>query len=238
MIKPTIIYQDDFLAVIDKPSGLVVNRSETAPVYTLQDFIDQNITLKVDSGFEEIADDYLGRSGLGHRIDKDTSGLLLVAKDTTTFLKLLAMFKKKTINKEYLVLVHGVIKEANFVINAPIGRNPVDRQKFGIVEGGRDSKTKFEKIKSLVIGEDEFTYLKAYPVTGRTHQIRVHLSALGHPVVGDVTYCSRKKLRATDKLFNRMMLHAHKISFIHPITQRAENFISPVPTEFLLEKYL
>ena len=230
---PQILYEDESLLVLNKPAGWVVNRSETVKEETLQDWIENNLKLKIEN-----LKSY--RSGIVHRLDKDTSGVLVVAKTPEVFENLQRQFKERVVKKRYLVLVHGKVTPPEGVIRAPIARSPFDRKKFGIFLGGREAETKYKKISNLKPAcrtgrsknsKEEFSLLEVEPKTGRTHQIRVHLKYLGYPVVADEFYAGRKTYRA-DKLWcSRQFLHASELSFIHPKTGERVKFSAPLPLD-------
>lgn len=234
MDKIKIIFENEDFVVIDKPTGVVVNRSETQMGETLQDFIDREIIKDLE--FSDVEDsEFKDRSGLVHRLDKDTSGLLLVAKNPSSFLDLQEKFKSREVEKKYLCIVLGEVSENRFEIDAPISRNPNNRFKYAVVRDGKEAQTFFEKIKVVEIGNQMVTTLLAFPRTGRTHQIRVHLAAYGTPVLGDVIYMSHKDLELVNELgFNRLMLHAKSLKFDYK--DKEFYFESDTPREF--EKYI
>jgi 23S rRNA pseudouridine1911/1915/1917 synthase len=222
-----ILYEDDQLLVIDKPTGVVVNTSETVTAPTIQEFISPLVQRSQDPDSE-----FNLRNGIVHRLDKDTSGVLIVAKSEIAFERLQKQFKKRKVLKEYIVLVHGRVKDEVFEINAPIKRNPKNRLKYAVVKDGKEALTQFRKIKELEREEEVLTLLIAMPETGRTHQIRVHLAALGFPVVSDELYSSTKLKQKWNAYYPRMMLHSHRITITHPATGEKVVFESPLPDEF------
>ncbi len=246
MSEMKIIYEDDDILALDKPSGITVNRSDTTKgEETVQDWIDrefriprprqakrggQNSEFRID---EE--SDFYKRSGIVHRIDKETSGILLVAKSPEVFENLQKQFKERVIKKTYLALVHGKVVPETGEISVPVGRLPWDRKKFGVLAGGREAVTKYKvlSIMYLVFGkkEEPMSLLELYPETGRTHQIRVHLKYLGHPIFADSLYAGRKTSRDDRKILGRVFLHAHKIAFTHPVTGKQIALESPLPEE-------
>lgn len=224
-----IIFEDENVLVIGKPSGLVVNRSTTYKETTLQDILES----KYPSFFENIEDEeYLSRSGMVHRLDKDTSGVMVVAKNPDAFRFLQKQFKDRKTYKEYVVLTHGEIEDDVIEINAPLARNPKSPLKIAVVSSGKPAFTKIEKIKTAILEEKCYTLAKAFPKTGRTHQIRVHLSAIGHSVAGDPIYCAKNLLEMDINLFNRLMLHAEILGFLSPTTGKFCRYKSPLPKEF------
>ncbi len=223
-----ILFEDDFLLIINKPSGVVVNVSETTPDGTIQDELQKKFGTTSDAGDSE----FINRMGIVHRLDKDTSGVLLVAKDDDSFHNLKNQFKNREVEKEYLALVLGELIEPIIEVDAPIDRNPENRVKMAVVDGGRKAETRFEVDEVIEFEEDKLCWVRCYPKTGRTHQIRVHLSALGHPIIADPIYMTKKQFEKFESSFNRLMLHAWKIRFNHPKTQNELFFEAPLPKLF------
>ena len=224
-----IIFEDENVLIIDKPSGLVVNRSNTYKETTLQDILESNYP-KI---FKNVVDEeYLSRSGMVHRLDKDTSGVMVVAKNPDSFYFLQDQFKQRKTHKEYVVITHGEIEDEIIEIDAPLARNPKSPLKIAVVSEGRSAYTKVERIKVSEINGIFYTQARVFPKTGRTHQIRVHLSAIGHPVAGDPIYCSSNLLKLDIDIFKSLMLHAEFLGFISPTTKKFCRFKSPLPKEF------
>ncbi len=226
MKAPKILHEDKYLLVLDKPAGWVVNRAQTVKKQTLQDWIEKNLKSQISN-----LKSY--RGGIVHRLDKETSGILLIAKTSEAFENLQKQFKERKVKKRYLALVHGKIEPEEGIIKAPITRNPFNRKKFGVFLGGKEAETRYKKISNFKsqISNEEFTLLELEPKTGRTHQIRVHLKYIGHPVVGDEFYAGRKTVRADRRWCFRQFLHASAISFFHPETGRQVEFHSPLPKD-------
>lgn len=223
-----IIYEDDSILVVLKPAGQVVNRAETTHgVRTLQDELEERFGIKKSE--EGIG----GRAGIVHRLDKGTSGVLVVAKTEEAFADLQAQFKKREVEKGYLALVHGKVKEREGKIEAPIARNPKNRMKFAVVEGGRKAVTGYKAIsyQQSAISAEQFSYLRVKPLTGRTHQIRVHLKHIGHPVVSDPLYLSRKRSKEDHCWCPRVFLHAESLGFKHPETGAWVRFEAELPRD-------
>ncbi|TSC63931.1 MAG: Pseudouridine synthase [Microgenomates group bacterium Gr01-1014_93] len=243
-----IIFEDDSILVLDKPPGLVVDKhslpskdgkSETSSGNTLEDWLESQAPRQRPAR--------LPRMGIVHRLDKDTTGVLLVAKTQTALENLQAQFKDRTIKKEYLALAHGLVEKPGKVEGA-IGRNPGNKEKFAIIEDGKEAVTEYSPMKNYqftistaeggasyfqkIFNEftkiqlrklekmnyNQFTLLSCKPRTGRTHQIRVHLKYIGHPIVSDEKYVGRKMNRLDKRWCPRMFLHAAKIGFKHPVT--------------------
>jgi 23S rRNA pseudouridine1911/1915/1917 synthase len=227
-----VIFEDENLVAYDKPSGLVVNKSQTATGPTLAEYSSDYLDIEEK---DDIESDFYSRGGIVHRLDKDTSGIVLAAKNLEYFEYLQSLFKQRKVNKTYLAICIGKMREDEITVAAPIARNPNNRFKFAVVDGGKDSRTSFKKLKVLTIDDQEFTIVEAKPITGRTHQIRVHLTALNIPIAGDELYLSKRLLARYQELFPRLMLHAHRLSFTDERTQKEFDFISPIPNEFNLD---
>ncbi len=212
-----IIYEDSDVLVVNKPDNLVVHPSTTTPDATLVHGLMYQV--KDLSGINGVL-----RPGIVHRIDKDTTGLLMVAKNDDAHEGLVSQLQAKTVTRFYIALVYGVV-EPNFgKINAPIGRDPSDRIKQAVVAEGKDAVTHFEVLERF---EDK-TLVRCRLETGRTHQIRVHLKYIGHPLVGDKVYGPKKYIG--DK---GQYLHAQTLGFTHPITKKHLSFTQEVPDYFL-----
>lgn len=234
-----IIYKDSDLVVICKPSGLTSDRSETTKVVTLQDWIENNFHLL---GNDE---QFRKRSGLVHRLDKDTSGLIIIALNENSFFSLQKQFKQRVVKKKYLCLVHGLLENVGSV-NAPILRNPSNKAKFSVLSSGKTAITQYKPLNHFNIPEQflskDFrkqkdkklhtaTLVEVCPETGRTHQIRVHMNYIGHPIVADTIYGGRKTLRSDAIWCSRLFLHAKEISFKHPVIKKILHFDSSLPDD-------
>ncbi|OGH11371.1 MAG: hypothetical protein A3B38_00905 [Candidatus Levybacteria bacterium RIFCSPLOWO2_01_FULL_36_13] len=225
-----IIYEDESILIIDKPSGITVNRSDTTVgQYTVQDFVNDKYPLFLSQDLDTESDFYK-RSGIVHRIDKETSGILVVAKTKEAFENIQAQFKERIVEKTYIALVHGLLKGESGQISVPVGRLPWNRKRFGVLAGGREATT-FYKVINRFEKRGGLTLLELNPKTGRTHQIRVHLKYFNHPIFSDFLYAGRKTSREDRKELERVFLHAAKISFKHPITGQKVNFESTLPKE-------
>lgn len=169
-----------------------------------------------------------------HRIDKETSGILLVAKTEDAFRSLQQQFKDRTVKKAYLALAHGKLVPQQGEIKVPVGRLPWNRRQFGIVAGGREAITEYNVrgyYRSTDKRKEQLSFVELKPLTGRTHQIRVHLQYLGHPIYSDFLYAGRKTQREDRKLLSRVFLHAARISFIHPQNQKTVEYEAPLSEE-------
>jgi 23S rRNA pseudouridine1911/1915/1917 synthase len=236
MINVKTLFEDEWLLIQDKPSGVTVNRSDTTTgEETLQDFVQEKIK-DILRGTAAEEKEFLDRAGMVHRIDKETSGILVVAKDPETFRVMQALFKEREIEKTYTTLVHGKLAPKEGEIKAPVGRLPWNRKRFGVLAGGREANTFYKSLKEFQKNDQDLSLLEVSPKTGRTHQIRVHLKYIGHPVFSDALYAGRKTARQDRLALPRLFLHASKISFIHPKTSLALEVESPLPIE--LETFL
>lgn len=223
---PKIVFEDNFILVINKPSGLVVNRAETVKVETLQDWVDKTLSncqiVKLSNS------DSRWRSGIVHRLDKETSGLLVIAKDIFSFQNLQKQFKERKVKKQYLALVHGWVKPKIGDIKLPLARNPSDRKKFTVRLGGKKAITEYKVLKYVGSSEKKFSLLKINLKTGRTHQIRVHLKYIGYPLAADSIYLGSKRLKNDNKWCPRLFLQAEYLSFFHPQTNQRREFQIPL----------
>jgi 23S rRNA pseudouridine1911/1915/1917 synthase len=212
-----IIFEDEYFMVINKPSGVIVHGAPSVNEPTLVDWLKKkNISLSTISGEE--------RHGIVHRIDKGTSGLLVIAKTNEAHEKLSKQLETKTMGRYYLALIDLPLKD-DITVDKPIARNPHNRLKMGIVEGGKNAKTSFAKLSSSIDGNYELIAAKLY--TGRTHQIRVHLESLQRHILGDALYGFKGNL---DKL-KRVYLHAFCLYLQHPITGVDMNFTIGIPED-------
>lgn len=237
-----ILFEDNELLVLNKPAGIVVNKSDSAKEITVQEWMEKRLLDQgmVVNGGSEIEKEFISRGGVVHRLDKDTSGVLLLAKNPNSFEKLKNQFKERTVSKKYLTLVHGEMKPSEGEVDAPIERSPFNRMHFGVFPGGREAQTVYRKIAGyqLILGKEteQFSLLEVEPKTGRTHQIRVHMKYVNHPVVADPIYGGRKNLQADLEFCPRLFLHATNLTFAHPVTSEKMVMVAPLPEE--LEKVL
>lgn len=213
-----IIYEDNDIIVVNKPKGMVVHPANGNPDGTLVNAIMAICKDSLSGIGGEI------RPGIVHRIDKDTSGLLIVAKNDNAHVKMSEQIKNHEVKKTYIALVRGVFKENEATIDMPIGRSMSDRKKMAVTKNGKNAITHIKVLTRF----DKYTLLQVNIETGRTHQIRVHLSQIGYPIVGDYTYSNGKNE------FNVIgqCLHAQKLEFYHPITQKYMCLESELPQYF------
>lgn len=277
-IQSNIVFEDqDFLA-LNKPAGMVVNRSATTKQDTLQDhlgayfaqqgyfsvekyaFSDEYQELKFAESASLIEGDpneiFHDRVGLAHRLDKETSGVVLVAKHPSALIAAMAAFKMRTVSKTYTALAHGAFAVSSDTIAAPIGRSSHNRHRFEVRPDGRSAITHYQVDKTWQLDRekwlelstkrlglsrieaqkssqlyDSFTLLSLQPKTGRTHQIRVHAAYLAHPLVGDEVYLGRKRARLDRLWCSRHFLHAQSLSFTHPRTGKELKIQAPLPED-------
>lgn len=224
-IELDIIYEDNDIAVINKPQGMVVHPAPGNYSGTLVNALLYNC--RQLSSINGVI-----RPGIVHRLDKDTSGLIVIAKTDLAHRELAKQLKDKTMSRIYIALAEKNFKQDAGTIDAPIGRHPVDRKKMAVVQGGRNAVTHYKVLERF----GEYTLLMLELTTGRTHQIRVHLSHIGHPVVGDPVYGSKKQRFA----LKGQALHAYKLQLIHPVTGESMEFEAPLPEYFtrLLENLI
>ena len=211
-----VVFEDDDLMVIDKPAGMVVHPGAGQATGTLV-----NALLAIHSDWPTAGGPH--RPGIVHRLDKGTSGLILVARHDIAHRRLSADLAERKVSRVYLAIARGKLT-GDGVVDGAIGRDPRDRKRMAVVDGGRAALTRFTVLEPLVAA----TYLEVRLGTGRTHQIRVHLAAIGHPLVGDATYGRG----GGPKLIDRPALHAHRLGFRHPVTGDALEFETAPPPDF------
>jgi 23S rRNA pseudouridine1911/1915/1917 synthase len=223
-MEPKIIYEDESFLVVDKPAGWITNDADTTTTQpVLQTWMRSNFQYP-------ISNDQLLRSGIVHRLDKETSGLLIVAKTKDAFEKLQKEFKERRVQKTYIALLHGRV-ERDGKVEVTVGRLPWHRSRFGIIPGGRESSTLYKVIEYYPGNNAGHSLVEFYPKTGRTHQIRIHARYIGHAIVADEFYAGRKTARNDRKWCPRLFLHAASIKFIHPKTGKEVEFKSELPEE-------
>ncbi len=243
VLEPEVLLENDSVLVLHKPAGLVVNRATSVKVATLQDWIERYLhndtTWQADRAADTV---FAERSGMVHRLDKDTSGVIIFAKRAPAMHHIMKQFKERSIEKTYVALVHGHLPTDEGIIRAPILRHPKFRERFTVGDAGRPSETYYkvkkefssinvEKLlkkntvsehpvraleKELKVYEGGFSFVELSPKTGRTHQIRVHMQFLHHPLVGDERYTGRRRARLDALWCQRQFLHAASITFSLP----------------------
>lgn len=210
---PPILYQDEDILVIDKPAGLIVQKSHTHTDPTLDEMLPEAPGLE--------------RQGIVHRLDRDTSGVMVIAKTASAQAELQRQFANRLVEKEYIALVWGRFADAHAIVDAPILRHPSLGYKYVVAnQGGREAKTEIWRQQVYMYQDEPVSLLKLKLHTGRTHQARVHLFALGYPMVGDRVYGRRK-----DKTEMRQFLHAAQLGFTHPTSGQKMQFDAPLPVE-------
>ena len=211
-----LVLDDDEILVIDKPTGLTVHPGFGHIGGTLVNGV-------LGLGYDLPNISGVTRPGIVHRLDKDTSGLIILSKTEHSYKYMIKQFKERAVRKTYFAIIKGNLSSSKGVIDAPIGRNPNNRQKMAIVNGGKEAITEFEVLFYL----GNYTFVKVHPITGRSHQIRVHFSSLGHPILGDRTY-GRDNVNRSSRLF----LHAKQLVFNHPASKELITVSSELPNEF------
>ena len=228
-IPINILYEDSSVVVIDKPSGMVVHPAHGNPSGTLVNALLYHCKDLV--GINGVL-----RPGIVHRLDKDTSGVMVVAKEDEAFRHLTKQFKNRTVGKTYLAIVYGRFRQDEGLIDSAIGRHPSERKRMSTrTKKGRVAITRWKKVEEF----DSATLLEIFPQTGRTHQIRVHLSSIGHPLLGDPLYGRKGRpgtihdplLKECVKRMNRQALHAHRLEFDHPRIGERVQFVAPIPED-------
>lgn len=271
-----ILYQDQDIILINKPFGVVVNLANTNKNPSIQEWFalefltqepinylkTQNKSIwqalvppEFDASYGSPEEIFINRQGIVHRLDKDTSGVLLLAKNPGALVNLLWQFKQRTTQKSYQCLVHGKPSINEGVIDAPLARSSKDRQKFAVVAGGRTALTHYQVAQNFLasnltsyllskypdsklglrkqarIYEAGFSLINCWPKTGRTHQIRVHLKHLGHPLVGDSTYVGKKRAKIDALWCQRHFLHATSLEFAHPRSGQKMTISAPLTAD-------
>lgn len=236
-----ILFEDDDLLIIDKPAGITVNRAETTRnEITVQDWAEDKLKIKYKVSSIKYGDEdwtpeveFAQRGGIVHRLDKETSGVLILAKTPEAFVELQRQFREREVKKIYQALAHGKVQPVEGEINVPVGRLPWNRKQFGIVPGGRESKTLYKVLSYYEQQKPKeiLSLVELYPQSGRTHQIRVHLKYIGHPIFSDFLYAGRKTARDDRKILSRVFLHASQIAFSHPKTKEDLSIESPLAPE-------
>lgn len=223
-----IIYEDKDIIVVNKPKGLVVHPANGNPDGTLVNAIMAICKDSLSGIGGEI------RPGIVHRLDKDTSGLLIVAKNDVAHIKMSDQIKNRQVKKTYIALVRGIVPENEATIKMPIGRSTKDRKKMAVTKSGKEAITHFKVLGRYTTNNGSYTLLEIKIDTGRTHQIRVHMAEIGYPVIGDSVYSNGKN----EFKVEGQCLHAQKLQFRHPITGKEMNLEAPLPKYFeeIIEK--
>ncbi|MBT3250077.1 MAG: RluA family pseudouridine synthase [Candidatus Pacebacteria bacterium] len=252
-MKVEIIFEDQDILVVNKPAGMVSNSAQSVKEPSLQDWLVEKTAQNVSDDWKELVpadfnneygtveEIFKERAGLVHRLDKDTSGVMVAAKNPGSLVNLLAQFRERKTSKKYTCLAHGKFRVPQGNIIAPLGRSRTNRQKFDVSSDGRSATTEYkvidyypdlndqglEKLKEFkknLSSYQGFSLVNCWPKTGRTHQIRVHLKHWKHPLVGDDKYVGKKRVKLDEVWCPRQFLHASQINFIHPRTGKKVSF--------------
>lgn len=227
-----ILYEDGDLMVIGKPAGVVINRAETVKSETIQDWAEKKLAISSKQlAAGNINADFYSRAGIVHRLDKETSGVLIIAKYFPAFENLQSQFKARLIQKTYIALTHEKIKVREGEINVPLSRSSFNRQKFSVSADGKASVTSYKILAYYQLKDQLYTLVEAYPKTGRTHQIRVHFKHYGHPLVSDSKYTGRKRFKKDITWCQRLFLHAARIQFTQPTTNKIISVEQSLPVD-------
>lgn len=217
-----IIYEDEDILVVNKQKGLVVHPANGNPDGTLVNAVMAHCKDSLSGIGGEL------RPGIVHRLDKDTSGLLIIAKNDKAHIQMSNQIKNREVKKTYITLVRGTIAENEATINMPIGRSTKDRKKMAVTKSGKEAVTHFKVLNRYTTDKGSYTLLEIKIDTGRTHQIRVHMAEIGHPVIGDVVYSNGKNEFGVEG----QCLHAKRLEFTHPITGKEMKLEAPLPEYF------
>ena len=234
MSEPTILYEDEAIVAVDKPVGMPVHADGGLEQPTVVDWFLARYPTAKGVGEEQTANDGtpLERSGVVHRLDRDTSGVLVLAKTQAAYDHLKQQFHDRLVKKEYRALVYGHMNERWGSIDRPIGRSAKDWRRRSAERGAkgqlREAQTDWEQIGQGEYKGEPFAYLKLKPQTGRTHQLRVHLKAIDRPIVGDVLYAGAKFEQSNNLGLERLALHAHVLEIVRPMGE-SQRFIAPIP---------
>ncbi|MEZ4200514.1 MAG: RluA family pseudouridine synthase [Candidatus Paceibacterota bacterium] len=239
MSEPTILFENEDVVVIDKPAGLLVHEDGTKTETTVVDWFLKKYPDARGVGEPRVGKDgkEIERSGIVHRLDKDTSGVMVLCKNQPAFLHIKQQFQDRLIKKEYLALVYGHFKETWGTIDRPIGRNAKDWRLRSAERGAkgtlREAVTNWECLSNGEFQGEKFAHVKLMPQTGRMHQLRVHLKAIDHPIVGDVLYAGKRLEQSNNVGLTRLALHAHELTLVLP-SDEEKTFTALLPKDIEL----
>jgi 23S rRNA pseudouridine1911/1915/1917 synthase len=235
-VIPKIIFEDDFIVVINKPSGMISNEAQSTTELTVQKWFSEKIQITNDKSQEG---EFYEKGGIVHRLDKDTSGVMVLAKTPKAYEALKIQFLERKTVKKYTALIHNTFTDKHGEINQPVERHPKERKKFTV---GRDLSrmaiTEWNVVGEFKNNENTFSLMELLPHTGRTHQLRVHMQYMHHPIVGDPIYGFKKTWREDLLWCPRLFLHAKYLEFVHPGTNKRVYFEAELTDELkkVLEK--
>lgn len=219
-----VLYEDEHIVVVSKPVGILVHPTETSKEWTLAHFLREQYPEIADVGDSDV------RPGIVHRLDRHVSGAMVAAKTDEAFYALKQQFQERTVSKEYCAIVHGIPSKETDIIKFKIARSASKKGRMAARPENSEGREAWTEYDILETYDEHYSKLSIRIKTGRTHQIRVHMSAIGHPVVGDVLYSHKEFGDATR--FRRIFLHSHKLAFTHPVTKEEVEFTSALPDNF------
>lgn len=255
-----VIFEDQDILIINKPAGLVVNQADTVKEFSFQDWLGERLAKEDFAEWQELVpadfnpefgtpeEIFKQRLGMVHRLDKNTSGVMVAAKNPGALVNLLAQFRQRQVSKKYTCLTHNKFRVPTATISAPLGRMGADRQKFAVIAQGRPAETKYlakeffaglndrgkeklGKLKKKGSVYQGFSLVECWPKTGRTHQIRVHMKHWKHPLVGDSKYVGKKRAKLDATWCPRQFLHATELKFTHPRSGKKVSFVAEMATD-------
>jgi 23S rRNA pseudouridine1911/1915/1917 synthase len=234
-MEPTALYEDDEILVLNKPAGWVVNRAESVKGETVQDWVERRNPVTKTINPSPIEEVFWMRSGIAHRLDKDTSGVLMVAKNPERLADLMDAFQKREVSKQYLALVWGKLEPIQGNITLPLARSGFDRHQFKVDVMGKHAETDYE-VQDYYHDADgsEYSLVSLRPKTGRTHQIRVHLKHIKHPIVGDLVYGGSRAVKLDRRWCKRQFLHAYAIEFPGTMGLKQRYFEANLATDLVM----
>lgn len=232
MKRVKVIFEDDFLVVVDKPARLICNRVDSCDEETLQDWFERRYRYQVRRHLSDEV--FKQRLGLVHRLDKETSGVLVLAKDANTLHRLMEQFRSRVVQKEYLALVHGKVEPVNGVFRLPLARLGSGKGRFGVAPGGKLSLTEYQVLAIKRVDKEYLSLIKLSPKTGRTHQIRIVMKHLNHPLYADKLYLGKRRYKKDRQNCPRHFLHASRLCLVHPISKKNMCFKAELADELSL----
>jgi 23S rRNA pseudouridine1911/1915/1917 synthase len=224
-----VVFEDEHLVVVDKPAGMIVNNALSVKEPTVQDWLKPKLVV---GNLQLVNNEFVNKGGVVHRLDKDTSGLIVLAKTEESYFGLKEQFLARKVKKTYVALVNGRMMEESGTVAKPIERHTKNKFKFSVSDNlARMAITHWKVLQQYKKDDNEYCFLELSPLTGRTHQLRVHMQHLGHPIVSDPIYGFRKNIKKELQLCPRLFLHAKSLEFVHPITGATIRLSANLPKE-------